>query len=236
DFRGKTNTGPHGDFIFQFDHIVGELLQTLDGLGMTDNTLVIVTSDNGPEVPTSIAMRGDHNHNGSHAWRGMKRDQWEGGHRVPFIARWPGRIEAGSESDQTICQTDIMATCAAILGYDLPKDSAEDSFDLLPTLLGKDKGKAIRPYTLHQTNRLALAIRKGPWKYLDHQGSGGNNYEQERLLPFVLPESEPDAPGQLYNLDTDPAETTNLYFEHPELVKKLKALLEESKESGRSRG
>ena len=236
DFRGKTNAGPHGDFIFQFDHIVGELLQTLDGLGMTDNTLVIVTSDNGPEVPTSIAMRGDHNHNGSHAWRGMKRDQWEGGHRVPFIARWPGRIEAGSESDQTICQTDIMATCAAILGYDLPKDSAEDSFDLLPTLLGKDKGKAIRPYTLHQTNRLALAIRKGPWKYLDHQGSGGNNYEQERLLPFVLPESEPDAPGQLYNLDTDPAETTNLYFEHPELVKKLKALLEESKESGRSRG
>ena len=161
----------------------------------------------------------------------MKRDQWEGGHRVPFIARWPGRIEAGSESDQTICQTDIMATCAAILGYDLPKDSAEDSFDLLPILLGKDEGKAIRPYTLHQTNRLALAIRKGPWKYLDHQGSGGNNYEQERLLPFVLPESEPDAPGQLYNLNTDPGETKNLYFDRPELVKELKALLEETKRS-----
>ena len=166
----------------------------------------------------------------------MKRDQWEGGHRVPFIARWPGRIEAGSESEQTICQTDIMVTCAVILGYDLSEDSAEDSFDLLPILLGKDDGEAIRPYTLHQTNRLALAIRRGPWKYLDHQGSGGNNYEQERLLPFASPDSEPEAPAQLYNLDTDPGETKNLYFERPELVKELKDLLEESKRSGRSRG
>ncbi len=236
DFRGETDAGPHGDFIYEFDYIVGALLETLDEIGLAENTLVIVTSDNGPEVPTSIAMRGDHNHNGSHPWRGMKRDQWEGGHRVPFIARWPGRIEAGSESEQTICQTDIMATCAVILGYDLPEDSAEDSFDLLPILLGKDDGEAIRPYTLHQTNRLALAIRRGPWKYLDHQGSGGNNYEQERLLPFASPDSEPEAPGQLYNLDTDPGETKNLYFERPELVKELKDLLEESKRSGRSRG
>lgn len=236
DFRGRTDAGPHGDFIFQFDHIVGELLKTLDRLGMANNTLVIVTSDNGPEVPTSIAMRGDHNHNGSHPWRGMKRDQWEGGHRVPFMARWPGRIEAGSVSDQTICQTDIMATCAAIFGYDLPHDTAEDSFNILPALLGEDRRKAIRPYTLHQTNRLALAIRKGPWKYLDHQGSGGNDYNHERLQPFILPESEPNAPGQLYNLDTDPGETKNLYFDRPELVKELKALLDEAKESGRSRG
>lgn len=236
DFRVKTNAGPHGDFIFQFDHIVGALLETLDELGLSENTLVIVTSDNGPEVPTSIAMRGDHNHNGSGPWRGMKRDQWEGGHRVPFIARWPGKIEAGSESEQTICQTDIMATCAAIVGYELPNESAEDSFDLLPALLGQDRGKPIRPYTLHQTNRLALAIRKGPWKYLDHQGSGGNSYEQERLLSFALPDSAPDAPGQLYNLDTDPGERNNLYFERPELVKELKALLEEAKKSGRSRG
>ena len=236
DFRGETDAGPHGDFIYEFDYIVGALLETLDEIGLAENTLVIVTSDNGPEVPTSIAMRGDHNHNGSHPWRGMKRDQWEGGHRVPFIARWPGRIEAGSESEQTICQTDIMVTCAVILGYDLSEDSAEDSFDLLPILLGKDDGEAIRPYTLHQTNRLALAIRRGPWKYLDHQGSGGNNYEQERLLPFASPDSEPEAPGQLYNLDTDPGETKNLYFERPELVKELKDLLEESKRSGRSRG
>jgi arylsulfatase A-like enzyme len=236
DFRGRTDAGPHGDFIFQFDQIVGELLQTLDRLGMANNTLVIVTSDNGPEVPTYIAMRGDHNHNGSHPWRGMKRDQWEGGHRVPFITRWPGRIEAGNVSDQTICQTDIMATCAAILGYDLPHDAAEDSFNILPAMLAKDRRKVIRPYTLHQTNRLALAIRKGPWKYLDHQGSGGIDYNHERLQPFVLPESEPNAPGQLYNLDTDPGETKNLCFDRPELVKELKALLEGAKESGRSRG
>lgn len=233
DFQGKTDAGPHGDFIYQFDAIVGELLGTLDRLGLSDNTLVIVTSDNGPEVPTSIAMRGDHDHNGSRPWRGMKRDQWEAGHRVPFIAKWPGHIEAGSQSDQTICQTDLMATYAAIIDYDLPFDAAEDSFNILPVLLGAVS--EVRPYTLHQTIQLALAIRKGPWKYLDHQGSGGNNYAMDRLAAFRLPESAPDAPGQLYNLDVDPGETNNLYHEHPEMVAELKALLESSKKSGRSR-
>ena len=164
----------------------------------------------------------------------MKRDQWEGGHRVPFIVRWPGKIAAGSTSDQTVCLTDVMATCAAMTGSVLPASAAEDSFDLLPVLLGIEKAAPVRPYTLHQTISLALAIRKGPWKYLDHRGSGGNNYDQGDLKRFALPDTAPDAPGQLYNLDTDPRETVNLYFNHPEIVNELKSLLESSKTSGRS--
>ncbi len=233
-FRGKTEAGPHGDFIFEFDHIVGELLGTLKELGVADNTLVMVTSDNGPEVGTTVHMREDHGHDGARPWRGMKRDQWEGGHRVPFIVRWPNRVAAGSVSDETICQTDVMATLAAIVGVELPSDAAEDSFNLLPVLLGKNQ-QPVRPFTIHQTNQLALAIRQGPWKYLDHRGSGGNNYTRSQLQPFVLTEAAPEAPGQLYHLGEDPGETKNLYFERPERVRELKALLEATKARGRSR-
>lgn len=111
DFKGKTQAGPHGDFIFEFDYVVGEILKTLDRLGLADNTLVMVSSDNGPEVTSVINMRKDYQHDGARPWRGMKRDQWEGGHRVPFIARWPGKIMAGSTTGQTTCLTDVMATC-----------------------------------------------------------------------------------------------------------------------------
>jgi arylsulfatase A len=236
-FKGKTEAGPHGDFIFELDHIVGELMKALDKHGLADNTLVILTSDNGPEVPTVLSMRNDHDHDGARPWRGVKRDNWEGGHRVPFIARWPGKIESGSRSEQTICLTDLMATCAAIVGAELPNDAAEDSYDLLPVLLGRAGTKSLRQYTLHQTMSLALAIRRGPWKYLDHKGSGGNNYSRDGrwgMKAYALPEKAPDAPGQLYRLDEDPGESTNLYFEHPEIVKELKAKLEEFKVSGRS--
>lgn len=235
DFKGKTKAGPHGDFIFEFDWIVGELIQTLKRLGLEENTLVIVTSDNGPEVATSIHMRKTYDHNGARPWRGIKRDQWEGGHRVPFIAYWPGQIKAGSTSDQTISQTDLMATCAALVGYHLPDNAAEDSFNILPALLGTDEGQPIRPFTLHQSVRLDLAIRKGNWKYLDHKGSGGNRYPRKGLESCSVQERDPDAPGQLYNLKTDPGETKNLYYEHPEKVLKLKTLLDAAKQSGRSR-
>jgi arylsulfatase A len=235
-FKGKTKAGPHGDFIFEMDHVVGELMKALKKHGMAENTLVIFSSDNGPEVPTSIAMRRDHKHNGARPWRGVKRDQWEGGHRVPFIARWPGKIKAGSTSKQTICLTDLMATAAAITQAKLPNNSAEDSYNILPALLGQET-KPIRQYTLHQTMSLALAIRKGDWKYLDHKGSGGNNYARPGewgMKQYTLPEKAPDALGQLYNLKTDPGETTNLYFKHPKIVKTLKAKLEQFKKSGRS--
>jgi arylsulfatase A len=232
-YKGRTDAGPHGDFIFELDQIVGELMATLERLGLAENTLVMFSSDNGPETTTTVHMRADQQHDGARPWRGMKRDQWEGGHRVPMIARWPGQIEPGSTTDQTFCLTDVMATCARIVDFDLPNDAAEDSRDFLSVLRG-EQGSPVREYTLHQTIQLALAIRRGPWKYLDHQGSGGNNYDSERLRQYVLPERAPDAPGQLYNLEEDPGETTNLYFEHPDIVQELEAQLDEYVSSGRS--
>ena len=236
-FKGKTEAGPHGDFIFELDYVVGRLMSKLDQLGYGENTLVIFSSDNGPEVPTVIDMRKTHKHNGARPWRGIKRDQWEGGHRVPFIARWPKKIKDGSTSAQTICLTDVMATCAALTGATIPPNAAEDSYNILPVLLGQAGDKPVREYTLHQTISLALAIRHGNWKYLDHKGSGGNNYGREGewgMKQFALPERAPDAPGQLYDLSKDPGETTNLYNEYPEIVKALKGKLEEYKTSGRS--
>lgn len=234
DFRGKTTAGPHGDFIFEFDAVVGRLLQKLEKLGVADNTLVMVSSDNGPEVASIVSMRADHGHDGARPWRGIKRDNWEGGHRVPMLVRWPGRTPAGRTTDQTVCLTDIMATCAAVVGASLPTDVAEDSWDLLPVLLGKDGGEPVRTFTLHQTISLALAIREGKWKFLDHRGSGGNRYDRGRLAAFALEDKAPEAPGQLYDLEADPGETENLYFKNPEVVKRLKGMLEEAKTSGRS--
>ncbi len=236
-FKGKTKAGPHGDFIFELDYIVGELLGALDKHGFAENTLVIFSSDNGPEVPTVLSMRNDYNHDGARPWRGVKRDNWEGGHRVPFIARWPGKIKPGSTSSQTLCLTDLMATYAAITGAKIPENAGEDSVNMLPALLSDDRGEQIRKYTLHQTISLALAIRRGPWKYLDHKGSGGNNYTRAGrwgMKKYIVPEKAPQAPGQLYNLNSDPGETENLYYKNPEIVKELKGKLEQFKESGRS--
>jgi arylsulfatase A len=234
-FKGKTQAGPHGDFIHQLDHIVGELMDDLEKLGVAENTLVIFSSDNGPEVTSVVHMRADHSHDGAKPWRGVKRDSWEGGHRVPFIVRWPGQVKAGSVSDQLISLTDVMATLAAITDFDLPHQAAEDSFSLLPVLKGQATAP-IRPYLLTQAfaGKRTLAIRRGPWKYLDHRGSGGNNYERADLKPYALADSAPNAPAQLYNLETDPAETTNLYFQQPDVATELKALLQESISQGRS--
>jgi arylsulfatase A len=235
-FKGATKAGPHGDFIHQLDWIVGELLATLEKLAVADNTLIIFTSDNGPETTSVIHMRADHSHDPARPWRGMKRDNWEGGHRVPFLVRWPGKVKPGTTSTQVTSLTDVMATIAAIIGTDLPDNAAEDSFNMLPALLGEATAP-IRPYLLTQAFRggSTLSIRRGPWKFLDHPGSGGNRYDQGELKPLALPDTAPDAPGQLYNLDTDPGETKNLYASQPELVKELKAVLEQSRSSGRSR-
>jgi arylsulfatase A-like enzyme len=181
-------------------------------------------------------MRADHNHDGAKPWRGVKRDSWEGGHRVPLIVNWPGRVKAGAISDQLISLTDVMATTAAIVGAELPRDAAEDSFNMLPVLEGKAT-QPIRPYLLAQafSGIRTLSIRRGNWKYIDHTGSGGNNYEKGELKQYALAESAPEAPAQLYDLDSDPGETKNLYLQKPEIVKELQALLKESKTSGRSR-
>ncbi|MGA0898846.1 MAG: sulfatase family protein [Luteolibacter sp.] len=239
EYRGKSRAGPHGDFILQMDGIVGKLMAKLDEHDLASNTLLILTSDNGPEVPTVVNMRNDHEHDGARPWRGMKRDQWEGGHRVPLLMRWPEGIMAGSVSKQTVSLTDIMATCAALTEAKLPNDAAQDSYNILPVLKGIERNEPIRPYTLQQTWSKHFSIRVGQWKYLDHQGSGGNNYRRksqflEGLEKYIIEDTAPDAAGQLYNLAEDPGETTNLYFKHPEKVKEMKALLDQSLASGRS--
>ena len=127
-----------------------------------------------------------------------------------------------------------MATCAAVVGAKLPNEAAEDSYDILDVLLGKQGDKPVRRHLLQQTISLALSIRDGEWKYLDHRGSGGNRYDRPHMKPYALPEKAPKAPGQLYNLNDDPGETTNLYFDHPKIVARLKKQLEIYKQSGRS--
>ncbi len=197
---------------------------------------MILSSDNGPETTAVIHMRTDHGHDGARPWRGVKRDNWEGGHRVPFIVRWPGRVPAGTTSTELTSLTDVMATLAAITGAELPRDAAEDSFNLLPALEGKATAP-IRPYLITQafSGERSLSIRRENWKYIAHRGSGGNNYDKGELMRYALPETDPEASGQLYDLATDPGERTNLYSRKPELVQELKALLDNLKFSGRSR-
>jgi arylsulfatase A len=236
-FKGKTKSGPHGDFLFEMDWIVGELMKVLDRLDLADNTLVLFASDNGPEVPTVIHMRKTHKHDGAKPWRGVKRDQWEGGHRTPFLVRWPGKVKAGSVSGQLTSLTDIMATFAEIVGVKLPNTAAEDSYSILPVLLGTQGDKPVRRYMLQQTMSHAMSIRDGHWKYLDHKGSGGNNYNRKGewgMGNYAIKDTDPDAPGQLYNLTSDPGETTNLYSQYPERIKKMKAKLDLFRKSGRS--
>jgi arylsulfatase A len=224
EFVGKSEAGKYGDFVNQVDAMVGKIMDTLDRKGIAENTLLIVSSDNGAEWdPRHIQEFG---HYANHAsQRGKKRDTWEGGHREPFIARWPARIAAGSTSDQTICLTDIMATAADIAGIELPAGAAEDSVSILPALLGEDSGP-LREATVHHSVNGTFAIRQGKWKFIDGQGSGIDNWQGAK---------PGDPPGQLYDIEADRHEDTNLYNDHPELIEKLKALLEKYKEQGYSR-
>ena len=235
EFSAATKAGPRGDFVWELDVLVGRVLDLVRQLSIDDNTLILFNSDNGAETVHVDWMRQDHQHDASGGWRGMKRDGWEGGHRVPFIARWPGRIPAGLVSDQMINTTDIFATLASIVGYALPDDAATDSFDMLPAMLGsQDESQSIRPHLLTQSFRGEFQIRQGQWKYLDHTGSGGNSYAKDPMKKYALPESAPAATGQLYNLQTDPGETTNLFFTEDAKRKEIQKLLEHLKSSGRS--
>lgn len=237
EFNGKTDAGPRGDFVHELDVLTGRLLDAIERLGIDDNTLVLFNSDNGPETVHTAWMRKDHSHDAAGGVRGMKRDGWEGGHRVPFIARWPGRIPAGQVSRQMTNTTDIFATLASVVGYELPDDVAVDSFDMLPAMLGiQQEEDPIRPHMLTQSFRGEFQLRQGDWKYLAHVGSGGNDYSKGLLKKYALPETAPDASGQLYNLAEDPGETTNLFFVESARREQMQALLKRlaAPKSGRS--
>jgi arylsulfatase A-like enzyme len=226
EYNGTTNAGPRGDFLRELDTLVGRVLDLIVDLEIDEQTLVLFNADNGPETMHVIWMREDHNHDPAGGWRGMKRDGWEGGHRVPLIARWPGRIPAGQVSRQMTNTTDIFATLASVVGYELPEDAAVDSYDMLPAMLGLQKDcDPIRPYMLTQSFRGEFQLRQGDWKYLDHPGSGGNDYGEGILAKYALPETAPHATGQLFNLAVDPGETTNLFFAESAKRKQMQALL-----------
>lgn len=226
-FKNSTNIGAYGDYVVETDWVVGEVLKALEKNNITDNTLIIVTSDNGPEK-MMIKRKTEYNHYSTSNYRGCKRDNWEGGHRVPFFAQWPNKIKAGTKSDEILCMTDLMKTFAAITNYKLPENAAEDSYNMLPALLNK-KHSVIREATIHHSVSGKFAIRKGDWVLLLHSGSGGNDNDYKKNTPDLFKE-----PIALYNLKIDPDQTNNVYKSHPKLVKKLYALTLKYIEDGRS--
>jgi len=233
EFKGKSRAGAYGDYVFQVDHSVGEIMGALDVHGLRGDTLVIFTSDNGSPGRDGTGMSGKPNsvrkfeHDPSRPWRGIKADAWDGGHRVPFIARWPGEIPAGKESAELVCHVDFMATVAAIVERELPADAGEDSHDILPALKGKELAHLIREAVIHHSGGGLFCVRQGRWKLILGLGAGGFSGGIKKPKP-----GEPE--GQLYDLEADPAESRNLYARHPEKVARLTALLEKYKASGRS--
>lgn len=227
EFRGKSDVGYYGDFVAQVDATVGQVMRALDDAGLADSTLLIATSDNGaPWSPEDIAQW---KHRANDGLRGQKADIWDGGHRVPFIARWPGKVPAGATTPEIICLTDLLATTASLLAAKLPADAGEDSFDILPALRGAERAKPIREAVVHHSGDGTFGIRQGPWKLAMALGSHGFSNPKN-----VKP--QPGGPqGQLYNIDKDPEEKDNLWLQKPEVVARLTALLEKYKTEGHSR-
>ena len=240
EFKGKSQAGDYGDFVLQTDSTVGQVLAALDRAGVANNTLVIFTSDNGPEItgevnPGAYDRARQFNHFSMGELRGAKRDTWEGGHRVPFLARWPGHIKAGALSAETICHVDFMATVAALLDAKLPPNAAEDSFSILPVLLGEKPSPASRVATIHHSGSGKFAIRKGDWVLIDSPSGDDNGKHGEP--PWFKAQrgyTQDNQPGQLYNVHDDLAERTNHFAEHPDLVHELKQLLATYQRDGRS--
>ncbi len=239
EFKGKSKAGDYGDFVAQTDWTAGQVLDALKRTGAAENTLVIFTSDNGPEVveikPGAYDRAAEFGHYSMGALRGAKRDIWEGGHRVPFLARWPGKIEPGSASGETICHVDFMATVAALLGAKLPDNAAPDSFSLLPVFFGEPLVKPGREATIHHAASGKFAIRKGDWVLIDAPTGDDNGKKGEpEWLRKQRGYTSHDEPGELFNVREDLSERRNQFAEHPELVRELKTLLEKYKRDGRS--
>ena len=224
---GKSQAGPRGDMVMIVDWVVGQVLDTLDRLNLAENTLIIVTSDNGAR-PADVDDN-TYGHKSCGDLRGYKADIWDGGHREPFVARWPKQIKAGSTSAHIVCLADLMAICAAVVGTELPEHAAEDSYNVLPALLGQTGDESVREAIVHHAVDGMFSIRQGKWKLILGCGSGGFS-EPKRAVP------EPGEPkGQLYDMEDDTAETRNLWNEHPEIVEDLTKLLVQYQQSGRSR-
>jgi len=229
-FRGTSQCGIRGDDIHELDWAVGELLKAVDRLDLAGNTLVIFTSDNGGTLQfVTDEENAGHKLNGD--LRGNKGGLYEGGHREPFIARWPERIKSGQVSKQMICLIDLLATCAALTGTDLPAEAGPDSLNVLPALLDPLLAKPVRKDLVMHSGAGALAIREGDWKLIPKQDGGGKAQKTKQQATGRRP-----AGDELYNLADDLGEQNNVYAQHPEIVKHLTELLEKYRSAGRSRG
>ncbi len=222
-FKGTSEAGDYGDFVTQVDHTVGRILALIDSLKIADNTLIMVSSDNGSHwKPDDIEQ---YDHRANYIYRGMKSDIWEGGHRVPLLVRWPGKVQAGSASDRMVCLTDLMATLAEITGQELEWNAGEDSYSFLPFLTGDEATSDVRDNMVVQSVSGKYSIRKDNWILLLCKGSGG----------WSSPGEKGDPEGSLYDLAEDPGETNNLYSEYPEKVEELTKLLDMYQKERRSR-
>ncbi|WP_299667916.1 arylsulfatase [uncultured Polaribacter sp.] len=241
-FIGTSEAGPYGDFIHELDWMISEIVKTLEEEGLSENTLLIVTSDNGGMLNRGgqTAREADHHQNG--AYLGFKFDAWEGGHRVPFIAKWPGKITPGTTSNQVVSNVDLFATLASIIDYKPKNDEGPDSVDMLPALLGNPKESLRENLLISPSSPRHLALRKGKWMFISGKGGGGfgdrnlgdHTFGNAGAFPFTKQVNsdiengriKEDAPiGQLYNLEIDPYESKNVYNKHPEVVAEMKELI-----------
>lgn len=220
-FKGQSNAGVYGDFVVHTDDAVGRILKCLDKLDLTQNALVVFTSDNGADwSKQDIARTG---HYANYIFRGRKSDIWDGGHHIPLIMRWPGTIASKQTNSRLFSLNDLMATFAAIWGKPLPGEAGPDSYNQWPIIKGLSEDE--RPSIIYHSNEGMFAIQKGKWKLIDGRGSGGWS-----------PNGHDNASGQLYDMENDPGEAINLYNSQSEIVKELKALLIQQKSQGFSMG
>ncbi len=219
EFAGKSGAGLYGDFLVMVDAMIGRVLGALEKAEMANDTLVVFTSDNGPVWYDADVERFGHDSSGG--LRGMKADAWEGGHRMPFIVRWPGKVAPGAVSDQTLCFTDLLATFAALTGYPRKADEGPDSYDFSKVLLGTQPAETpVRPHLAMQSGGGFMTVREGEWKLIEGLGSGGFS-EPKKVRPKP---GEPTA--QLFDLKNDPGESMDVTAVHPEIVARLRATLE----------
>ncbi len=228
-WRGKTDAGGYGDYLAQSDHHFGTVMQAIDECGFHDNTIVVFSSDNGPEKYAYDRVK-NHGHRSSGQLRGVKRDIWEGGHRVPFVVRWPGVVTAGTTSDGLMSQTDLMATLAQVVGFELSQGTAEDSYNQLPLWKG---GSSARTTMVHNTNRSHYAIRQGDYVLID--APSGDVTGVPKWFSKQEGFSDNPDPGALYQLGSDLGQLTNLYAEQPERVEAMRDALSRIRKSGEVR-
>ncbi|MFY8129296.1 MAG: sulfatase family protein [Chitinophagaceae bacterium] len=227
EWLGKSGLNKYADFVMQTDDIIGKIIAAIDSSGMANNTIIIISSDNGCSKSANIQELANKGHAVSYIYRGSKADLWDGGHRVPFIVRWPDKVKASSTSSALICQTDFFATMAEIIGANVQDNFAEDSQSFLPALLGKNQKNKARGIVHHAING-HFAYRLGKWKLLLAKGSGGWTSPTEKQV------ADTTIVAQLYNMENDPGETTNLYNKYPKIAAKLLAQLQKEVNDGRS--